>query len=814
MSLIAWYPLNGDLKDYSENQNDMVNSGLSVGKTGKIGQCYERSLTTSVLYAESKNALPILKKYTWTWWANITDFFLDGTTKRSAGMITNMRPWGAPDNGWNVSVSISTALNIQIGAVYSNSSSGTNRTIFTSKETISLNQWNHFAISNNDGNFKVYLNGKLIGDFVQKDIYYNTEKIKIFNSCMAYTGTQQGVMVGKMNDVRIYDDILSLKEIKEIAKAKILHYNFNQFIEPTENLFKTKSQMNATSVTPTWVDDHTVRFSSAGGTSGIYLNSNTKVETNTLYTFSYNLKKISGTLKHIRGHIQAADGWSVVSTKINDEIVGVYNRQNDLQDDYKNYKIEVILNSGTATTANYNWIQPNYNDATVVEVEISNIQFEKKDHSTPFTKDIRDNLTITDSSGFRNNSHPLTISSTPQWTPDSILGSGCYKFDDSKYICIGNKCKITDVITISAWAYKTDWSTDTASRRILSCTETGGWQLGFNDTSGYVSFPFYKAGVGYYVAKYSRTNVASGWHLLTGVFDGRYGKFYLDGELKDTVDTGSDGSIGYHSSNGIFIGVEAGGSETTPYINYFDGKIDDVRIYATALSDDDIKELYQSKGSVLKNGKIMINEIIESEDLTKTNITKKGQLITNEIIEIPAVNLETKTAYNADWVQLFYHNSKSGTVLFSSDKKEFLKCNTGDKISNLYLLELFRGKDGKFELLLEYESGGTSYNRWKQTSNFTTQPIDGYEAIQCSWTNSYWGGLELSTSSSTWVDGSVNHTNWYYAIGAKVNYSTGGMPHWNGVEPGWVKIWVRCDNPSVFKMYKNGTVSATEFIEN
>ena len=588
---------------------------------------------------------------------------------------------------------------------------------------------------------------------------------------------------------------------------------------------------------------------------------------------------------------------------------------------------------------------------------------EEKNHATEYVAETRTDYVV-DSSGFRNHSQTLGLTTTPQWIDNSVLGSGCYDFKGSNYICIGNKCKVTSTITISAWAYKTDWSTDATSRRILSCTEAGGWQLGFNDTAGYVSFPFYKAGVGYYRAEYSRSKISSGWHLITGVFDGRYGKLYIDGVLVNTVDTRSVGEIGYNAQNGIFIGAESGAKETEPYFGYFDGKIDDVRIYATALSDEDIKELYQSKGSISKNGKLFINEIVEtpicetapiskkleinstgwgggrgsvkldgtilhtvlrsyavvsiSQDLTTTKsanfdvyidetkatemidyikglkdddyiiiathdhptqnkgaisdylttfglkhgtyswngrdayiavfrkkgekyfeahqryisddtptnlyhfmelktgstINKTSQLITNEIIEIPTTNLETKTAYDADWVQIFYHNNKSGTVLFSSDKKEFMRCNTGDKISNLYLLELFRGKDGKFEFLLEYESESSSYNRWKQTSNFTNESISGYEAVQCSWTQNSWGGLELNThNTQTWVDGSVNTGTWFYAIGARNSFS-GGIPKWNGAETGWVKLWVRCDNPNIFKFYKDGSTRATEFIEN
>lgn len=40
MSLIAWYPLNGDTKDYSGNNNHIVSGTYTEDVKGKIGKCF------------------------------------------------------------------------------------------------------------------------------------------------------------------------------------------------------------------------------------------------------------------------------------------------------------------------------------------------------------------------------------------------------------------------------------------------------------------------------------------------------------------------------------------------------------------------------------------------------------------------------------------------------------------------------------------------------------------------------------------------------------------------------------------------------
>ena len=71
-------------------------------------------------------------------------------------------------------------------------------------------------------------------------------------------------------------------------------------------------------------------------------------------------------------------------------------------------------------------------------------------------------------------------------------------------------------------------------------------------------------------------------------------------------------AIGYSTTNSLFIGAEAAGSATTPTSPYFSGNIADIKIYATALSADDIKAEYSRKAAIDKNGNLFTGGIIET----------------------------------------------------------------------------------------------------------------------------------------------------------------------------------------------------------
>ncbi|CAK0880683.1 unnamed protein product [Prorocentrum cordatum] len=114
--------------------------------------------------------------------------------------------------------------------------------------------------------------------------------------------------------------------------------------------------------------------------------------------------------------------------------------------------------------------------------------------------------------------------------------------------------------------------------------------------------------------------------------------------------------------------------------------------------------------------------------------------------------------------------------LFSSNQWSL---NSGDSSNANYAildqLENYRGADGKFTFKLNWP--GSTYHGaamldqiWKQSLNpvgssqASSRPVAGYEAVSVPYTGMYWGGLE-GGSSYALLDGSVASQLFFYTVG-------------------------------------------------
>ncbi len=170
-----------------------------------------------------------------------------------------------------------------------------------------------------------------------------------------------------------------------------------------------------------------------------------------------------------------------------------------------------------------------------------------------------------------------------------------------------------DALTVNFWVKTSNWS----SGRMISCTESGGFNIEPGN-SGYLRFPinvYTNAEKTSHAYIYDSTELqiaalpTNQWTMITCVYNASLGtKTYINGELHHTYSRVSYGAY-YNTNARFFLGCEA--SAASPSSPYFNGSISDFRMYSTALSAEDILELYQTSASIDKNGNVYARELVE-----------------------------------------------------------------------------------------------------------------------------------------------------------------------------------------------------------
>jgi hypothetical protein len=297
MSLVGWWKLDGDFDDYSVYGNH----GTTVGSfaDGKIGQCVNFASTTgSVIGNVDTLGLPTMtQNLTISFWVYPDSFPV--SPSRHGIMQT---AYGAEF-----------AINItSIGSVqyYSGTSGGriTPFQVVTATSMLEVGKWQHVTVVRDITNktIEFFKNGVSFVSHTWASPYYPAAQAVGYPLVLGWSYV--GALVGKLNDVRIYDHAMSLREVKELAKTKMLHYKFNDFQEPTINEFDESVMVNSTYDGPG--DIQIGELDAFGGTDNVVrritgkvrFGNSVGVDVGTLYqgstyTFSVYLRKVLGEIE-------------------------------------------------------------------------------------------------------------------------------------------------------------------------------------------------------------------------------------------------------------------------------------------------------------------------------------------------------------------------------------------------------------------------------------------------------------------------------------------------------------------------------------
>ena len=241
-----------------------------------------------------------------------------------------------------------------------------------------------------------------------------------------------------------------------------------------------------------------------------------------------------------------------------------------------------------------------------------------------YTFDDVSSTTFKDSSSYANDGACLG-DTCPTYTKNGFVG-GAYTFDginDGIDIPADGTYEMLDKFTISAWVkYNSQHSIDDGM--IFRKDNNYGVAIAAIKDSTNLRFYFYADPTKVYLVNSQSGLNDNEWHYLLGAYDGAEIKFYIDGAL-----AGSQSTLGeqaYYANNNLAIGKKAAENAA-----YFNGTIDEVKIWNKALTEDEIVNSYNSYASTkftVKQPAVPAYCPNPYETSFKTDLTKTKEIAT------------------------------------------------------------------------------------------------------------------------------------------------------------------------------------------
>ena len=563
MALQVWLPLNKSGADKNQGLASInIINNASYEVSGKLGGCYKNGTINSG-WGKDYNACLGLSA---SCWINIP------TVEGNAIILGSVHNYPANTRFY-------------VGCYNGYFSGGFGNTAWgdaASNRKIESGTWYHLCMTTFGTNWKLYINGQCV-----------QEKTSSENPVILYGNIYIGEKQALYSDFRIYDHCLSPKEVKEISKGLVLHYPLNSLVNPNlvkNSYFCTNMNNGTVEVVPNvgYVDNTAYYGSPAyhvfreGQTTIAYSEFQFIFRANKCvpgkqYCISFWVKKChSGgnwgniILDGLRWF--KTDDNTMYTTSItwnnrpSESLLNVWQYASF----YFTFPVEC-----TAYAYYYNTVGKD------IDYYISKIKVEEGTVSTPWCDYGITNNIVYDCSGYQNNG---TISGSLSCSANSSRYKISTVFDgiSSKIINDSFPASIvngTNSFTICGWAYCIKGNSYNPLFHIGSsyrtttgiCLHGNGDRIEGLDINGTTINNTYGSG-------YSNEK----WVHQCIVYDGTTIKRYLNG---NSTPVQSIACPGFKSDNNKLC---VGGFWGVP----FKGYLSDFRVYATALSADDIKELY------------------------------------------------------------------------------------------------------------------------------------------------------------------------------------------------------------------------------
>lgn len=621
MSLQVWLPLN--------KENDFRNQGIqditiidtsSQDTEGKLGKC--RNYTTTYTNIVEN---PIAGKSQFT----ICSWVYPTASNYGIVIAENNSYW---------------QFLIRQNTIYCRDNSVGQTGTRTDKNitAIPLNTWTHLTVVYNQGQVTVYQNAVLKDNLsfpgtalnAMNNFYLGADPD---NSATTYPGNC------KLNDFRIYDHCLSPKEIELISRGLVLHYPLNQ-LERTNNLIKDNYFDSTTSPA---IRNEVYKGQECYRVTASTWYARTSKGTSPLFPI---------TFKPATQYTMSVD-WCERDDNENNYKGSLY-----LRFKYDDGTSSNIISGSTTwthasitSTANKTVVGIYTTYGRGFPIYFKNLAIHEGTQELPYypTFSTVNDLTEYDTSGMNHNG---TVVGTVQYTTDSPRFTGSYQLSNNGTIEVPNfltGLPIKDT-TASLWFKPSNLS----GNSLLFGTQHGSNQrfyIGHVGTS--VGFGI---GSSSWSAISGTTMDTSHWyHIVVVVDPNGIPKLYFNSELKDTKPT-----VNFNITGKLQIGSANSGETYTP------GQYSDVRVYKTALSTDQIKELYNTGAMIDNSGDLFsysFNEISNNICKSEYFVKYKRDIATSQYGEWGSRNGEKSIVLNPARVNSILENELDTSKQYKFD---------------------------------------------------------------------------------------------------------------------------------------------------
>lgn len=638
MALQVWLPLNkqGDLssKGLQSGTFNLVSSP-TYNASGKIGGCYSFDGVDDNLYLQADKTWWSGKEISYCCW-----FKCDKTT--SGGVIIDL----FADLTINYRYD-SSGIKFGYWRCYSNNGTRTGDTA-TDTTYYSADVWHNIVVTFSKQYNRLYVDGKLSKEW-DSSSKYTTNWVPLLSS--SYKNIAIGRSYGSisfigglLNDVRIYDHCLSPAEVKEISRGLVLHYKLDDPLIGVE--FYDYLQSTGTQ----WIDT---------GVKG-YMNHTYEIDFQQSDAGNYRIWGVLGQSSYVGYNMSLTYGgdwlarWNSTSSGQSNVSLGAINTNRHVFKVVNGQCYFDNVSKGTSTGHNSNFSIDNnlflftINPANTTPSSNSKCKIYSYKDIDSNGKLVRDMVPCTYNGvagmwdkveeKFYGNSGTGTFSiGIKQSYNETIIDSSGY----------GNHGTAIDSLFTNSDTIRYNYSTifnGTTNGVLIENLNIGGiinssitysFWIKPNGENGLRSVYFGSySSASFSIEKDANNKLRLWWNgspdlrATVTITDGQWQHIvivknestelnvYLNGILAQTI-TNTFNTVNFPTT--FRIGRDTRSNDGTPY----KGLMSDFRIYATALSAEDVRQLYEVAGKVDNLGKFHEYEFIEELN-TVPKILKKG----------------------------------------------------------------------------------------------------------------------------------------------------------------------------------------------